>query len=313
MGMATTLEREVKLRFDSVDEARTAVSDTGATPLRCRRLQEDALLDDDADTLRQRRCVLRVRVESGKSLLTFKGPVQPSPMKLREEIETIIGDGETMLRCLEALGYAVWFRYQKYREEFALGDVVIAIDETPVGVFVEIEGGEQGILEVTRALGRTAEDFVLDSYRCALHGAPSRARQARHRHAVRRGVAGRLARAPPCPHRRAGPDGGTRHPAPPAHRRSRQARAAGRRADAGRADPHEPGHRRRRPRPAEPPLSARDHHRDRRRRLGTGRLGALLVGGAAARFGRRARAARSRWCPTIGCGSSTATRSPTST
>ena len=155
MGMATTLEREVKLRFDSVEEARTAVQATGATPLRCRRLQEDALLDDPSETLRQRRCVLRVRVESGKSLLTFKGPVQPSPMKLREEIETVIGDGETMLRCLEALGYGVWFRYQKYREEFALGDVVIAIDETPVGVFVEIEGGEQGIVEVTRALGRT--------------------------------------------------------------------------------------------------------------------------------------------------------------
>ncbi len=165
MGMTTTLERDVKIRFDSADQARQATIDAGATPLRCRRLQEDALLDDASESLRQRRCVLRVRMESGKSLLTFKGPVQPSPMKLREEIETVIGDGETMLRCLEALGYSVWFRYQKYREEFALNDVVIAIDETPIGVFVEVEGGEQGILEVTRALGRGPEDFVLDSYR----------------------------------------------------------------------------------------------------------------------------------------------------
>jgi len=115
--------------------------------------------------LRQRRCVLRVRIESGRSLLTFKGPVQASAMKLREEVETVVGDGETLLKCFEHLGYRVWFRYQKYREEYALNDVVIAIDETPVGVFVEIEGGEQGIGDTAEALGRHATDYLLDSYR----------------------------------------------------------------------------------------------------------------------------------------------------
>jgi adenylate cyclase, class 2 len=179
MTTPTTLEREVKLRFGSVEEARDAVTAAGAAPLRCRRLQEDALLDDEAETLRKRRCVLRVRVESGRSLVTFKGPVQVSPMKLREEIETVIGDGETMLRCFEQLGYGVWFRYQKYREEYALSDVIVAVDETPVGVFVEVEGDEHGILEATRALGRGPEDFVLDSYRSLFmehrraHGLPA--------------------------------------------------------------------------------------------------------------------------------------------
>jgi adenylate cyclase, class 2 len=179
MTTPATLEREVKLRFGSVEEARDAVIAAGAAPLRCRRLQEDALLDDEAETLRKRRCVLRVRVESGRSLITFKGPVQVSPMKLREEIETVIGDGETMLRCFEQLGYGVWFRYQKYREEYALSDVIVAVDETPVGVFVEIEGDEHGIIEATRALGRSPEDFVLDSYRSLFmehrraHGLPA--------------------------------------------------------------------------------------------------------------------------------------------
>jgi adenylate cyclase class 2 len=137
----------------------------GATPLLGRRLQEDALLDTAADTLRDRACALRIRIENGKSRITFKGPVQDSPMKLREELETLVGDGVLLLRIFEELGYRVWFRYEKYREEYAAEDVTIAIDETPVGTFVEIEGGEEGILRMTLALGRTPSDFVLDSYR----------------------------------------------------------------------------------------------------------------------------------------------------
>jgi adenylate cyclase class 2 len=159
------IEREVKLRFASPEEAREAILAAGAAPLRSRRLQEDALLDTDDDSLRRRRCVLRIRVEAGKSLLTFKGPVLPGSMKVRDEHETVIGDGEVLQRVLEELGLHVWFRYEKYREEYAAEDVTIAVDETPVGTFVEIEGGEEGILRMTIALGRSPADFVLDSYR----------------------------------------------------------------------------------------------------------------------------------------------------
>jgi adenylate cyclase class 2 len=159
------LEREIKLRFESAAEAREAMLAAGATPLYGRRLQEDALLDTDDEQLRRQRCVLRVRMESGKSRLTWKGPVQPSTMKLREELETVVGDGEMLLRVFGELGLHVWFRYEKYREEFSHEDVIVAIDETPVGVFVEIEGTETGIAEMTAALGRTSDDYIVDSYR----------------------------------------------------------------------------------------------------------------------------------------------------
>src|SRR5262245_6859756 len=106
---SSTLEREVKLRFSSPEEARTAVLATGATPLRGRRLQEDCLLDTPDEILRLRRCVLRVRVECGKSRVTWKGPVQVSSMKVREELETIVGDGEVLLRIFAELGYRPWF------------------------------------------------------------------------------------------------------------------------------------------------------------------------------------------------------------
>jgi len=163
--MAATLEREIKLRFRDADEARHAILATGATPLRSRRLQEDCLLDTPTDDLRRRRCVLRVRMECGKTLLTFKGPVETSPMKVREELETVVGDGLLLLKVLEELGFHVWFRYEKYREEFAHEDVTIAIDETPVGTFVEIEGSEHGIHEMAAALARNPDDYVTDSYR----------------------------------------------------------------------------------------------------------------------------------------------------
>jgi adenylate cyclase class 2 len=163
--VAVTLEREVKLRFDDVERARAAILAAGATPLRGRRLQEDCLLDTADETLRVRQSVLRVRMESGNSLLTFKGPVQPSPVKVREELETVVGDGPLLLRVFEELGFRVWFRYQKYREEFALDDVIVALDETPVGVFIEIEGGERGIAAMAEALGRGPSDYLLESYR----------------------------------------------------------------------------------------------------------------------------------------------------
>src|SRR5215203_3047527 len=159
------LEREIKLLFDDPAQARAAVVATGATPLRSRRLQEDALFDTPDESLRMRGCALRVRSESGKSLLTFKGPVQGGPMKLRQEHETVVADGDVLRRVFAELGYEPWFRYQKYREEFAAEDATITIDETPVGTFVEIEGGEAAITDLTRALGRTPADFILESYR----------------------------------------------------------------------------------------------------------------------------------------------------
>ena len=159
------LEREIKLRFDSADEARERIVALGATPLLGRRLQEDLLFDTEDERLRVQRSTLRVRCEGGKALLTFKGPVIPGVVKIREEYETVVADGAVLQTILEELGLHVWFRYEKYREEFTADDIVIAVDETPVGVFVEIEGGEDAIHEMAAALGRSPADYITDSYR----------------------------------------------------------------------------------------------------------------------------------------------------
>lgn len=159
------LEREIKLRFHSADEARAKILALGAAPLLGRRLQEDCLFDTDDERLRRQRSTLRVRSEGGKSLLTFKGPAIPGLVKIREEYETVVADGAVLHTILEQLGLHCWFRYEKYREEFSNDDVVIAVDETPVGVFVEIEGGEDAIHETARALGCAPPDYITDSYR----------------------------------------------------------------------------------------------------------------------------------------------------
>ena len=84
---------------------------------------------------------------------------------MREEHETVVADGAVLMTILGELGLRVWFRYEKYREEFAVGEVVLAIDETPIGVFVEIEGSEEHIHAAAAALKKTAADYITGSYR----------------------------------------------------------------------------------------------------------------------------------------------------
>ena len=159
------MEREIKLRFASPDEARRAVVALGATAVKPRRLQADALFDTADRALMLRQAVLRVRRDGDRSYITFKNPVPHPTMKLREEFETVVGDPAVISAVFEQLGFAIWFRYEKYREEFRHGDALIAVDETPVGTFVEIEGSEQGITAIAFKLGRGPADYVLDSYR----------------------------------------------------------------------------------------------------------------------------------------------------
>src|ERR1700758_5150832 len=111
--MPTTVEREVKLRFTSADEARRAIVSTGAEPLRPRRLQRDHLLDTAEGTFKRAGSVLRVRVDPAGAALTFKGPVESGIVKIRDEVETPIADSAALLHILERAGFSVWFRYEK--------------------------------------------------------------------------------------------------------------------------------------------------------------------------------------------------------
>lgn len=108
---------------------------------------------------------LRVRADGARAFLTFKGPVTPGAVKAREEIETEAASADALLAICAAIGFAPAFRYEKYREELTLPGVVIAVDDTPIGAFVEIEGDEAAIHALAGRLGFSSADYVTASYR----------------------------------------------------------------------------------------------------------------------------------------------------
>ncbi len=129
------------------------------------RLIDDRLFDTPDARLRTSGCALRVRTDGVAGALTFKGPVDPSQaVKAREEIETTVGSAAVATAIVLALGFHLAFRAQKRREEYELGAAHVVIDDTPMGVFVEIEAMPEEIARVTRLLGLTVADYQLDSY-----------------------------------------------------------------------------------------------------------------------------------------------------
>jgi adenylate cyclase class 2 len=148
-----------------VEDARRRVLGLGAAPLRGRRLQHDVLVDTADGRLQAGGSALRVRADGGRAFLTYKGPIVPGPLKTREEIETEAGAAAPLLAILAAAGLTPVFRYEKYREEYAADGAVVAIDDTPIGVFVEIEGEADAIHALAGALGCQPSDYVTASYR----------------------------------------------------------------------------------------------------------------------------------------------------
>lgn len=124
---------------------------------------EDNWVFDRQGELVEARSLLRLRIDRQGCRITFKGPSSfEGKIKVRTELETGIGDFETAQAILEALGYRVIRRYQKFREEWLLGSILIALDHTPIGDFVEVEG--EGCETVARRCGLDPATAELRNY-----------------------------------------------------------------------------------------------------------------------------------------------------
>lgn len=166
MSFRKNYETEIKLRVPGVREARRLLGASGFRVIRRRLFESNVIFDNSARRLRADRCLLRIRRSGRRALLTYKHTPVPGKHKSREELETDVADAGTLQAILARLGLRPVFRYDKYRTEYGRGDGlgVATLDETPIGVFLELEGPAEWIDRVATDLGFDESDYVLASY-----------------------------------------------------------------------------------------------------------------------------------------------------
>ena len=175
------LETEVKIRIADGPSVYSKIMEFAKDVVPLIRFEDDALYDFEDRRLFRSGSLFRLRISSkaardgagnfsviGEKLeyiLTWKGPAETSRgFKEREELEFNMKDSALVFRMLESFGLEPVFRYQKFRSLFDLHNIKITYDETPMGLFLELEGGGSVIDETAIRLGFTGSDFINQDY-----------------------------------------------------------------------------------------------------------------------------------------------------
>ena len=102
----------------------------------------------------ERGATLRLRKIGDFSVLTYKEKVRSdNGAKRKIEYETNVSDVDAAEKIIERLGYRLTAVYEKRRKYWRLENVEVVLDELPFGLFMEIEGTEDGIARAEKALG----------------------------------------------------------------------------------------------------------------------------------------------------------------
>src|SRR5262252_7923829 len=183
-------ETEIKLRVEDVKAferklKKLAAKTVGAGGGRVHEF--NTIFDTPEGGLAKHGQLLRIRRETaggkGKAggperiVLTFKQPTvrgvsdEGARFKIREETETELTDRVALTKIFEGLGLRGWFSYEKYRTTWKLGakekwasDLLVEVDETPVGTYVELEGPPEAIDRAAEALGFSRKDYLVKNY-----------------------------------------------------------------------------------------------------------------------------------------------------
>jgi adenylate cyclase class 2 len=176
--MTGPIETEIKLQLkDGAGPARLLLEQHGYRETVPRTLEVNQVFDFSDGALRESGRLLRLRLEKGRlenapseagaAILTYKGPVLSAGLhKSREELETTVADRGTLEKILERLGFVPSFRYEKYRTTFQASKEpgLVTLDETPIGLFLELEGPSYWIDRTALRLGFAPRDYVTASY-----------------------------------------------------------------------------------------------------------------------------------------------------
>jgi len=191
-------ETEIKLKISDLPAFRRALKRMGArlvSPGASKVHEENVIFDTPQGGLAKHGQLLRIRAETPEAgrksknlqpkqrvVLTFKQPMTQQaaaetesasywPYKVREEIEVEVAEAGNLAKIFEGLGLGGWFRYEKYRPTFRLPaskawakGLLIELDETPIGTFVELEGPAAAIDQAAGELGFSKRDYVLKNY-----------------------------------------------------------------------------------------------------------------------------------------------------
>jgi len=158
-------EIEIKLKVPDAAHGRRLLRASGFRVSRPRVFEANTVFDTPDSRLRRAGCLVRVRDVKGAAKLTYKGPGSAGRHKDREELEVSAADPPVLGAILQRLGFRPAFRYEKFRTEFRRdpgGDATL--DETPIGVFLELEGTPAWIDRTARRLGFAEKDYITDSY-----------------------------------------------------------------------------------------------------------------------------------------------------
>jgi adenylate cyclase class 2 len=161
------VETEVKIRFAGTpDAAVRLIEGCGFSVSLPRVLEADQIYDRESGELRASDRLLRLRRSGATATVTYKGPAARERYKSREEVEFRVDDPDAFELVLERLGYQPRFRYEKYRTIFREpgGKGIVTLDETPIGVFLELEGEAQWIDASAARLGFSHAEYCTLSY-----------------------------------------------------------------------------------------------------------------------------------------------------